>query len=172
MPLEAEEGVAAEAEGTRDATDGKKAKDPVHDSTRRRASMAGSTSSFSSAISKFQADQSSGLNSDAPPEPSAPRARGALGKLRAAANVARQMATHNAAPPSSAMPDHRTAGEDTSKIWKKGYLWKQSGGAKTADGRAKRSLGSTRRKWDRRWFVLVEGVRPLGSRVKTAVVCV
>ena len=70
------------------------------------------------------------------------------------------------------MPDHRTAGEDTSKIWQKGYLWKQSGGAKTADGRAKRSLGSTRRKWDRRWFVLVEGVRPLGSRVKTAVVCV
>ena len=43
-----------------------------------------------------------------------------------------------------------------------GYLWKQSGGTKTADGRAKQSLGSKRRKWSRRWFVLVEGARPLG----------
>ena len=34
---------------------------------------------------------------------------------------------------------------ETARVWKKGYLWKQSGGAKGADGRAKRSLGQVRK---------------------------
>ena len=97
------------------------------------------------------------------PAPTPSRGLGALAKMKAAAQHARASMTADALV---SLP------EESSKIWQKGYLWKQSGGAKTADGRTKRSLGSTRRKWDRRWFVLVEGVRPLGSRVKTAVVCV
>ena len=35
---------------------------------------------------------------------------------------------------------------------------KQSGGKKDIDGKMKRSVGSMRKTWERRWFTLVEGV--------------
>ena len=42
-------------------------------------------------------------------------------------------------------------------VIRKGYLMKLSGGKKDASGKKKRSMGSMRPKWERRWFVLVEG---------------
>ena len=45
---------------------------------------------------------------------------------------------------------------------KRRFMWadlmKQSGGKKDKDGKMKRSVGSMRKTWDRRWFTLVEGV--------------
>jgi hypothetical protein len=46
---------------------------------------------------------------------------------------------------------------DDVKVIRSGYLMKASGGKKDASGKKKRSMGSMRVKWERRWFVLVEG---------------
>ena len=43
-------------------------------------------------------------------------------------------------------------------VIRQGYLMKASGGKKDASGKKIRTMGSMRVKWERRWFILVEGV--------------
>merc|ERR1712224_592391 len=82
------------------------------------------------------------------------------GKQQAEAEAQKlRMAEMHAKAKSAGPVDRKnlTGPGDDVKIIRQGYLMKASGGKKDASGKKKRSMGSMRVKWERRWFVLVEG---------------